>query len=66
MKWDNLEIAEGLRVSKSHLAQLWDMILECTWGRPQLLVCDSFRLAELEDAVEVIKVRLEPRISRLG
>ena len=55
-----LEIAEGLRVQPP--AQLWEMIRE-TWGKPQLLVCDRFRLAELEDAVKN-QVRLEPRISR--
>ena len=55
-----LEIAEGLRVQKPE--QLWDMIRE-TWGQPQLLVCDRFRLAELEDAVKN-QVRLEPRVSR--
>ena len=55
-----LQIAEGLRVQPP--AQLWEMILEI-WGRPQLLVCDRFRLAELEDAVKN-QVRLEPRISR--
>ena len=55
-----LSVAEGLRVQPP--AQLWEMILE-TWGRPQLLVCDRFRLAELEDAVKN-QVRLEPRVSR--
>ena len=55
-----LETAEGLRVQPP--AQLWDMI-RATWGQPQLIVCDRFRLAELEDAVKN-QVRLEPRVSR--
>ena len=55
-----LEIAEGLRVQPPE--QLWEQIL-ATWGRPLLLVCDRFRLAELEDAVKN-QVRLEPRVSR--
>ena len=35
--------------SKS-LEQLWDMIRE-SWGRPQLIVLDRFRLAEFQDAI---------------
>ena len=55
-----LEIAEGLRVQPP--AQLWDMIRE-TWGKPQVIICDRFRLAELQDAIGN-KARLEPRVSR--
>ena len=55
-----LEIAEGLRVQPP--AALWDMI-RTAWGRPQMIVCDRFRLAELEDVVKR-GARLEPRISR--
>ena len=55
-----LEIAEGLRVQP--VAAMWDMIRE-TWGRPLMIVCDRFRLAEFEDATKN-KVRLEPRVSR--
>lgn len=55
-----LTIAEGLRVQPP--AALWEMI-RTTWGKPQLLVCDRFRLAELEDAVKH-GARMEPRISR--
>ena len=55
-----LEIAEGLRVQPP--AQLWAMILE-TWGRPQIVVLDRFRLAEFQDATKN-KTRLEPRVSR--
>ena len=55
-----LEVCEGLRVQP--VAAMWDLIRE-TWGRPQLIVCDRFRLAELEDAVKR-GARLEPRVSR--
>ena len=55
-----LEVAEGLRVQPP--AQLWDMIRE-SWGKPQLVVLDRFRLAEFEDATRN-KVRLEPRVPR--
>ena len=55
-----LEIADGLRVQLP--AQLWDMIRE-SWGKPQLIVLDRFRLSEFQDATRN-KVRLEPRISR--
>ena len=55
-----LEVAEGLRVQPP--AQLWDMI-RSTWGKPQLIVLDRFRLSEFEDATDN-KVKLEPRISR--
>ena len=55
-----LEVAEGLRVQKPE--QLWELIL-ATWGKPQVIVCDRFRLMEFEDAVGN-KARLEPRVSR--
>ena len=55
-----LDVAEGLRVQPP--AQLWDMV-RTTWGQPQLIVLDRFRLAEFEDAT-ANKVRLEPRVSR--
>ena len=55
-----LEIAEGLRVQPPSV--LWDMIRE-TWGKPQLIVLDRFRLADFEDAVKR-GARLEPRVSR--
>ena len=55
-----LDIAEGLRVQKPE--QLWD-IIRTTWGKPQVIICDRFRLAELEDAIGN-KARLEPRVSR--
>ena len=55
-----LEIAEGLRVQP--VAAVWDLIRE-SWGKPQLVVLDRFRLPEFEDAVKR-GARLEPRISR--
>ena len=55
-----LDVAEGLRVQKPE--QLWDLIME-TWGKPQLIVLDRFRLMEFQDAVGN-KARLEPRVSR--
>ena len=55
-----LEVAEGLRVQP--VAAMWDLI-RTTWGRPQMIVCDRFRLPELEDAVKR-GARLEPRVSR--
>ena len=55
-----LEVAENLRVQKPE--QLWDLI-RSTWGRPQMIVCDRFRLMELEDAIGN-KAKIEPRVSR--
>ena len=55
-----LEIAEGLRVQPPGL--LWDLIRE-SWGRPQVIVLDRFRLLEFQDAIGN-KVKLEPRVSR--
>ena len=55
-----LEVAEGLRVQPP--AAMWDLILE-SWGRPQVVVLDRFRLAEFEDATGN-KVKLEARVSR--
>ena len=55
-----LEIAEGLRVQPPKM--LWDMI-QAAWGKPRLIVCDRYRLPELQDATQG-GVRLEPRVSR--
>ena len=55
-----LDVAEGLRVQPP--VALWDTIRD-TWGKPQLVVLDRFRLAEFEDAVKR-GARLEPRVSR--
>ena len=57
-----LEVAEGLRVQPP--AAMWDLILE-SWGKPQVIVLDRFRLAEFQDAVGN-KVRLEPRVTRMS
>ena len=43
-----LSIAEGLRVQP--VGQLWDHVIE-RWGWPALVVCDRFRLPELEDVI---------------
>ena len=56
----HLEIAEGLRVQPP--AILWEWI-RATWGKPRLIICDRFRLAELEDVVKH-GARIEPRVSR--
>ena len=42
--------------------QLWDAVLS-EWGCPVLVICDRFRLAELEDAVGAM-APIEPRVSR--
>ena len=55
-----LEVAEGLRVQPP--SAMWDLIRE-SWGKPQLIVLDRFRLAEFQDAIGN-KARLEPRVSR--
>ena len=55
-----LEVAEGLRVQPPRM--LWDFIME-RWGRPQLVICDRFRLPEMEDAINH-QARIEPRITR--
>ena len=55
-----LDVAEGLRVQP--VRQIWEAILS-KWGRPKLIVCDRFRLPELQDAIKG-GVRLEPRVTR--
>ena len=55
-----LVVADGLRVQKPE--QLWDMIKE-RWGIPVGIVCDLFRLPELQDAIGRV-VAVEPRRSR--
>ena len=55
-----LEIAHGLRVPPVSL--LWEMI-RGAWGRPSRIVCDRFRLADLEDAVGH-GCKIEPRVTR--
>ena len=54
-----LLIADGLRVQKP--SQLMDAIRDA-WGKPTRVICDRFRLSDLEDCSSGI--RIEPRISR--
>ena len=44
-----LDVAEGLRVQP--VLQVWEAIRQ-RWGRPKLIVCDRFRLPELQDAIK--------------
>ena len=55
-----LDVAEGLRVQPP--AQLWDSIVE-RWGIPVRLICDRFRLGELQDVVQGACL-MEPRVTR--
>ena len=55
----SLRVATGLRVQPP--AQLIEAVTEA-WGRPQVIVCDRFRLGELLDVVGSIPV--VPRVSR--
>ena len=55
-----LEVADGLRVQPPAL--LWECIRE-RWGSPLMMVCDRFRLPELEDAVKR-GARIDARVTR--
>ena len=55
-----LRLAEGLQVPP--VALVWAAI-QAEWGRPKTILCDRFRLKELEDTVKN-GVRLEPRVTR--
>ena len=55
-----LDVATGLKVQPP--AQLWAAIHE-KWGRPLVIICDRFRLAELQDAVKAGAI-IEPRMTR--
>ena len=55
-----LQIAEGLRVPTT--AQLWQSIRDA-WGTPVNLLCDRFRLADLQDSTNG-QVPIEPRVVR--
>ena len=55
-----LLVADGLRVQPP--AVMWDAIVE-KWGIPVSIVCDRFRLAEMEDAVRGA-TGIEPRVWR--
>ena len=54
-----LVVAEGLRVQPP--GQVVRAILE-RWGQPEVVVCDRFRLAELQDAARGISIL--PRVAR--
>lgn len=53
-------VADGLRVQPP--AQLWRAV-RAAWGRPDVVICDRFRLGELQDAVAGA-VPVVPRVSR--
>ena len=55
-----LQLADGLRVQPP--AALWQAI-EARWGVPINILCDRFRLPELQDAVQRAAT-IEPRITR--
>ena len=54
-----LRIAESLRVQPP--SELWRAVREA-WGAPESLICDRFRLGELQDCVNGTLV--VPRVSR--
>ena len=55
-----LTVAEGLRVQPAAL--LWELV-RGMWGQVALVVCDRFRLTDLQDAIDP-GVALEPRVTR--
>ena len=55
-----LTLADGLRVQPPKM--LWDAIYQ-TWGKPRVIICDRFRLSELQDAVGR-GARIEDRVTR--
>ena len=55
-----LTLADGLRVQPPKM--LWDAI-RTTWGKPRVIICDRFRLSELQDAVGR-GARIEDRVTR--
>ena len=55
-----LDVCEGLYVQPP--AILWESIL-ARWGKPLVIICDRFRLAELRDAVRA-GAPIEPRMTR--
>ena len=55
-----LEIAEGLQVQPP--GQLWASI-RARWGRPRIIICDRFRLPELQDVVKN-GAKIEARVTR--
>ena len=55
-----LDVAEGLRVQPPAL--VWESIRE-KWGTPKMIICDRFRLPELQDCIKAA-ARIEPRVTR--
>lgn len=55
-----LTVAEGLRVQPP--SHLWELV-RGAWGIPALVICDRFRLSDLQDAIGP-GVALEPRVTR--
>ena len=55
-----LKVADGLHVQPP--GQLWETIC-ARWGVPVSVVCDRFRLGELQDAVQG-STRIEPRVTQ--
>ena len=55
-----LDLAEGLRVPEP--TQLWEDI-KARWGVPAAIVCDRFRYANLQDAVQGA-CYIDPRVTR--
>ena len=58
---DLLIVADGLRVPPPSM--LWDEI-RSRWGRPASVVCDRFRLSELQDAAGGDAGLVTPRVTR--
>ena len=55
-----LDVADGLRVQP--VGQLWSLIRH-RWGTPVNVICDRFRLGDLQDAIQGA-TPVEPRIAR--
>ena len=55
-----LSVAAGLRVQPP--GQLVDRMIKA-WGKPRVIVCDRFRLAELEDSIRGV-CPVVPRVTR--
>ena len=55
-----LTVAKGLRVQPA--SALWESV-RSTWGVPVKIVCDRFRIGELQDAVQGASP-IEPRMTR--
>ena len=54
-----MQVAEGLRVQP--VSQLLQMVLS-EWGRPAFIICDRFRLGDVQDCAGGIEV--VPRVTR--